>query len=79
MTTPPKTKTKRDRKVREKAFDCSKGVHSKVSHSCFAQVNIEATRGHQSSSLAECHIISSEMCHNLRAYYGWQAAEKNTL
>ena len=45
----------------------------------FAQVNIEVTRGHQRSNLAECNIIFSEMYHYLRAYYRQQAAEKHSI
>ena len=50
-------------------------VHSKALKPFFAQVNIEITRGHQRSNLAECHI-SSEMCHYHRIYYRYQATEK---
>ena len=70
MATPPISKAKRDKKGREKAFKCSQWVHSRVFLGFFfAQVNIEITRGHQRPNLVECHIISSNMCDNLRTYY----------
>ena len=54
-------KRQKPSKARQKSF----GNYS--SH-CFARVNIEVIRGHQSSNLEKCHI-SSEMCSYFRNYH----------
>ena len=48
MTTHPNSKTKRDRKAREKAFDgpINEYIRKYFDH-FFTQANIEVTRGHQ--------------------------------
>ena len=77
ITTPPNSKTKRDRKGREKRSIALDEYFRKYYGHFFVQVNIEVTRGHQMSNLAGCHIIFfSGMCYYLRMYYRYRAAEK---
>ena len=68
MTTRLNSKTKRNRKAQKKRSIALNEYNLKCVSHIFAQVNIEVTRGHQSSILAECHIIFPEMCHYLRTY-----------
>ena len=69
MTTLHKSKTKRDRKAREKRSIALNEYIRKYLGQYFARVNIEVTRGRQRPNLVECHIISSEMCRYLRTYF----------
>ena len=79
MTTPPNSKTKRDRKAQKKNVRLlpMRAIEN-VSVIFFAQVNIEVTRGHRRSILAKCHIIFPEKFDYLRTYYRQQATEEST-
>ena len=57
MTTPPNSKTKRDRKARKKRSIALNEYNRKYFSHFFAKVNIDVIRGHQRSILAECQIF----------------------
>ena len=79
MTTLCNSKTIRDREAQKKAYSIALSEYDRKCFShFFAHANIEVTRGHQRSILAKRHFIFPEICHYLRAYYRYQAAEKST-